>query len=219
MSSAADWHPIRVLLVDDHPVVRHGLRSLLAGHPDIEVIGDVADGAEVLPFLSSAAADVLLLDIKMQNQSGIEVARRVRRLHPQVKIIILTTYHDEDYLKEALEAGVHGFLLKSASHENLPDSIRAVMRDERLLSPALVSSVFVNYQKLAQEQARREAGLTAEELQMLAAVADGASNKEVAEKFFWSEATVKRKMQDVLEKLNASNRAQAIAEAIRRGWI
>ena len=213
------WQPIRVLIVDDHPVVRHGLRSLLTGHPDLEVVGEAEDGVQVIPFLSSHETDVVLLDIQMKGQSGIEVARRVRHSYPPVKIIILTTYDDESLLHEALEAGVHGYLLKSMSHESLPDSIRAVMRGERLLSPSLVSTVVSNYQKLAQEQARREVGLTSDELQVLAAIAEGAGNKDLAEQLFWSEATVKRRVQEILDKLGASNRAQAIAEAVRRGWI
>lgn len=211
--------PIRVLVVDDHPVVRHGLHSLLAGHPDIQVVGEAENGAEVIPFLEHHGTDVILLDIQMKGQSGIEVARRVRASFPSVKIIILTTFDDESLLHEALEAGVHGYLLKSVSHERLPDSIREVMGGEKLLSPTLVSTVVSKYQVLVQEQARREAGLTAEELQVLAAIAEGASHKELVEKFFWSEATVKRRIQEILEKMGASNRAQAIAEAVRRGWI
>ncbi len=211
--------PIRILIVDDHPVVRHGLRSLLAVHPDLTIVGEAESGAEVLPFLSGQQTDVVLMDIKMGGQNGIETARRVRRAYPQIKIIILTTYDDDSYLHEALEAGVHGYLLKSVSHEILPDSIRAVMNDQKLLTPSLVSSVVTNYQKLAQEQARREVGLTRKDLKTLNAIAEGASNRELAERFFWSEATAKRRVQEILEKLGSTNRAQAIAEAIRRGWI
>jgi DNA-binding NarL/FixJ family response regulator len=210
---------IRVLIVDDHPVVRHGLASLLAGHADLNVVGEAGDGSAVLPWLASHETDVILLDIQMKGQSGIEIARLVRRSHPEVKIIILTTFDDEGYLHDALEAGVDGYLLKSASHESLPDSIRAVMHGQRLLSPSLVDTVVQNYHKLAQEQARREAGLTVKELEILAEIANGASNKDVAQRFFWSEATVKRRVQEILEKIGAVNRTQAIAEAIRRGWI
>lgn len=212
-------HRIGVFIVDDHPVVRHGLRSLLAGHPDLEVVGEAGHGAEALSWLADHKADVVLLDIQMQGQGGLDVARRLRRTQPSLKIIILTTYDDESYLREALEAGVSGFLLKSASHESLPDSIRAVMRGEKLLSPALVSTVVAGYQQLAQDQAIREAGLTADEVQVLAAIAEGASNKDIAERFYWSEATAKRRVQDTLGKLGVSSRAQAIAEAARRGWI
>ncbi len=214
-----DWRPIRVLLVDDHPVVRHGLVNLLAGHPDIEVVGEAEDGTQVLPLIPDLKPDVLLLDIKMKGQSGIEAARRVRIAYPEVKIVILTTYNDEDYVHQALEAGVDGFLLKSVSHETLPDSIRAVMDGEKLISPSLVSNVVSNYQKLAQEHAKREAGLSPDDLQILSAIAEGAGNKDLAEKFFLSEATVKRRVQEILEKMGVTNRVQAIAEAMRRGWI
>ncbi|MFV2045304.1 MAG: response regulator [Anaerolineales bacterium] len=211
--------PIQILLVDDHPVVRHGLRSLLSGHLDLEVVGEAEDGAQVLPFLANHETDVVLLDIKMRDQNGIDIARRIRHSHPQIKVIILTTYDDESYLHQALEAGVHGFLLKSVSHETLPDAIRAVMGGEKLLSPSLISALVSNYQELAQEQARQEVGLTSMDLQLLEGIAAGANTKELAEKFFWSEATVKRKVQEILEKLGATNRPQAIAEAVRRGWI
>ncbi|MGD8752378.1 MAG: response regulator transcription factor [Anaerolineales bacterium] len=211
--------PIRVIIVDDHPVVRHGLRSLLTGQPDIEVVAEAEDGAEVLPSLAKTKTDVLLLDIKMKGQTGIDVARRVRQSYPDIKVIILTTYDDESYLHQALEAGVHGFLLKSVSHETLPDSIRAVMQGEHLLSPSLVSSVVTEYQKLAQEHAKREAGLSEEDLQILNAIAEGESTKDLAERFYLSEATVKRRVQEILVNIGATNRAQAIAEAVRRGWI
>ena len=213
------WEPIRILIVDDHPVVRHGLRNLLTIHPDFEVVGEAEDGAQVFPLLAKHKTDVILLDIQMRDQSGIDVARRVLQSHPEAKIIILTTYDDEIYLEQALEAGVHGFLLKSVSHETLPDSIRAVMQGEKLLSPSLVSKVMTNYQKLAHEQAKREAGLSPDDLRVLNLIADGANNRQIAEELFWSEATVKRRVQEILEKLAVSNRAQAIAEAVRRGWI
>jgi two-component system, NarL family, response regulator DevR len=210
---------IRILIVDDHPVVRHGLESLLAGHPDLVVVGTAEDGAQVLPLLAGQPVDVILLDIQMRGQSGIDVARRVRQSHPHVKIIILTTYDDESYLHQALAAGVDGYLLKSASHKTLPDSIRAVSRGDKLLSSSLVSSVVTEFQRLAEEHARREAGLTADDLKILRAIADGAGNKEIAGQLFISEATLKRRVQEILEKLGAGNRAQAIAEAMRQGWI
>lgn len=214
-----DWRPIRVLIVDDHPVVRHGLNNLLSGHADIEVVGEAEDGTQVLLLIPDLKPDVILLDIKLKGQNGIEAARRVRNTYPQVKILILTTYDDEEYVHEALQVGVEGFLLKSVSHETLPDSIRAVKRGEKLLSPPLISNVVTNYSKLAQEHAKRESGLTDEDLQILNSIAEGATNKDLAEQFYLSEATIKRRIQEILEKMGVNNRAQAIAEAIRRGWI
>ncbi len=210
---------IRILVVDDHPVVRQGLRSLLGVHPDLEIVGEAEDGSQVLPLLAERKVDVILLDIQMKEQGGITVARRIRSSYPDIKVVLLTTYDDESLLREAMEAGVHGYLLKSVSHETLPDAIRAVMRGEKLLSPNLVSSMVEQYQKLAQSQAQKDAGLTPDELQVLAAIANGASNKDLAEQFFWSEATVKRRVQDIVEKMGVSNRTQAIAEALRKGWI
>ncbi len=211
--------PIRLLIVDDHPVVRQGLRSLLGAHPDLDIVAEAEDGAQVLPLLANHQVDVLLLDIQMKDQGGIMVARRVRSSYPEIKVVLLTTYDDESLLREAMEAGVHGYLLKSVSHETLPDAIRAVMRGEKLLSPGLVSSMVDQYQKLAQSQAQKDAGLTPDELRVLAAIAEGAGNKDLAEKFFWSEATVKRRVQEIVEKMGVSNRTQAIAEALRKGWI
>lgn len=219
MNNSNDWEPIRILIVDDHPVVRHGLRNLLSIHPDFEIVGEAEDGAQVFPLLAANKTDLILLDIQMKGQGGIEVARRVLQSYPQVKIILLTTYDDEIYLEQGLEAGVHGFLLKSVSHETLPDSIRAVMRGEKLLSPSLVSKVVTNYQKLAHDHAKREAGLTDDDLKILNRIAEGANNKSIAEEMFWSEATVKRRVQEILEKMAVTNRSQAIAEAVRRGWI
>jgi DNA-binding NarL/FixJ family response regulator len=210
---------IRILIVDDHPVVRHGLRSLLAGHPDLLVVGEAEDGAQVLPWLRSYEADVILLDIQMKGRNGIEVARRVRRSRPEIKVIVLTTFDEESYLHDALEAGVHGYLLKSVSHESLPEAIRAVMRGEQQLSPSLVSNVVANYRELARKQAQREAGLTQQDLDILSAIAEGATNKDIAVQFFWSDATAKRRVQEILGKLGASSRVHAIAEALRRGWI
>ena len=214
-----DQNEIRVMIVDDHPVVRHGLRSLLEKQPDILVVGEAESGSQVIPMLEECAPDLLLLDIKMEGLDGVEVARRVRRSDPQIKLIILTTYNDEEYLHAALEAGVDGFLLKSVSHEILPDAIRKVMAGEKMLSEGLMTTVLTSYQAMAAEQARQLAGLRTKDLELLAAIAEGASTQVIAKRFYWSVATTKRRIQEVLEKLGASNRAQAIAEAVRRGWI
>ena len=211
--------PIRVFLVDDHPVVRQGIRSLLSSFSDIQVVGEADSSFVVASQMEPAQPDVLLLDIRLGGANGIEVARKLRREQPSVKIIILTTYDDAEYLQQALAADVHGYLLKSASHEQLAEAIRAVHRGERLLSPPLVSKVMEQFGHLARIRSREESGLSDQELQVLREIANGANNRQIAERLFWSEATVKRKIQDIIEKLGVSNRAQAIAEAIRNGWI
>jgi DNA-binding NarL/FixJ family response regulator len=210
---------VRVLIVDDHPVVRQGVRSVLANHSDIEVVGEADGAASLFASLTSLKPDVVLLDIRMPGQSGIEITQRLKREHPEVKVILLSTYDDEEFLFGALRAGAEGYLLKSASNEVLAASIRQVGRGERLLSPTLVSKVMREFQDLAKEKTRTDSGLTDQELQVLQMIAEGATNKEIAEKLFWSEVTVKRKVQDILEKMGVANRAQAVAEAGKRGLL
>jgi DNA-binding NarL/FixJ family response regulator len=212
-------NPIQVLIVDDHHIVRQGVRSVLAIHADLHVIGE-ADGAPSLfAFLETARPNVILLDIRMPGQNGIEVTQRLKRDFADIKVIILTTYEDDEFLFGALRAGADGYLLKSASPQVLADAIRQVARGERLLSSALVSKLMREFQELAQDKTRAESGLTDQELTVLRMIAAGATNKDIAEKVFWSEVTVKRKVQDILEKMGVANRAQAVAEAAKRGLL
>lgn len=210
---------IRVMIVDDHPIVRQGVRSVLANHADIQVVGEADSAATLFAIVDSLKPDVILLDIRMPGQSGIEVTQRLKRDYPNLRVIILTTYDDDEYLFGALRAGAEGYMLKSASQESLADSIRQVARGERLLSPDLVGKIMREFRNLANDKARAESGLTDQELQVLRMIAAGATNKEIAEKLYWSEVTVKRKVQDILEKMGVANRAQAVAEAGKRGLL
>jgi DNA-binding NarL/FixJ family response regulator len=210
---------IRVMIVDDHPIVRQGVRGVLANHPDIQVVGEADNAATLFAIVDSLKPDVILLDIRMPGQSGIEVTQRLKRDYPNIRVIILTTYDDDEYLFGALRAGAEGYMLKSASQESLADSIRQVARGERLLSPDLVGKIMREFRNLANDKARAESGLTDQELQVLRMIAAGATNKEIAEKLYWSEVTVKRKVQDILEKMGVANRAQAVAEAGKRGLL
>jgi DNA-binding NarL/FixJ family response regulator len=214
-----EMNKIRILIVDDHPVVRQGLRTFFSKCPDLEVAGEAADGLALLDQVAAARPDVVLLDIRMPGMSGIEVARHLRREHPDVKVILLTTYEDEEYLFGALRVGAHAYLLKSASHDMLASAIRSVYAGERLLSPPLVDKVLNRFEELARAKAQQDSGLTEQEAQILRAMESGASNKEIADQLFWSEITVKRKVQDIFEKLGVDNRVKAVAEAIRRGLI
>ncbi len=211
--------PIRVLLVDDHPIVRQGVRSVLALHPDIAVVGEADSAPALFAALAVEPADVVLLDVRLPGLNGIEITQRLKRERPEVKIILLTTYEDEEYLFGALRAGAEGYLLKSASPEALASAIRQVAAGERLLSPALVGKVMREFGQLARAQAQAEVGLSAQEIEVLRLIAAGATNREIADRLYWSEATVKRKIQDILEKLGVANRPQAVAEATRRGLL
>ncbi|MFQ5856648.1 MAG: response regulator [Anaerolineae bacterium] len=210
---------IRILIADDHPIVRQGLRSLLTQYDDLEVAGEAGTGPAVLEHASRLQPDVILLDVRMAGANGIEIARQLRQEHPEIRIIILTTYDDEEYLFGALQVGAQAYLLKDISLDTLPTAIRAVHQGERLLSPLLVDKVLREFQNLTTEKLRRDAGLSDEELRILRAMARGATNKEIAEEFFWSEVTVKKKVQEILAKLEAENRTQAVAKAIRQGLI
>jgi DNA-binding NarL/FixJ family response regulator len=210
---------VRVLIVDDHPIVRQGVRSVLSNHADIDVVGEADSAPSLFASLASIKPDVILLDIRMPGQNGIEITQRLKREYPEIKVILLSTYDDEEFLFGALRAGAEGYLLKSASNEVLASSIRQVGRGERLLSPALVGKVMREFQDLAKEKTRVDSGLSDQELQVLRMIADGSTNKEIAEKLYWSEVTVKRKVQDILEKMGVANRAQAVAEAGRRGLL
>jgi DNA-binding NarL/FixJ family response regulator len=210
---------IRVMLIDDHPMVRHGLRTLLAQYPDIEVVGECDGGPATLDTLIQISPQVVLLDIRLPGASGIELARQIRRAGSEARIIILTSYDDDGYLIEAAHAGVYGYLLKSASAEVLAEAIRAVHAGQRQLSPDLAGKALEQLESLSRLQAQAEAGVSDLELQLLRLIVDGASIQEMSQSLYLSDRTVKRKIQDLLTKFNASSRAQAVAEAFRRGLL
>lgn len=211
--------PIRVLIVDDHPVVRQGVRNVLAYHADIHVVGEAENAASLFRDLDSISPDLILLDLRMPGASGIEIARRLKHQYDWIKIIILTTYDDEESLAGAITAGAEGYLLKSASPSLLADAIRRVAEGERLISPSLVDGMLREFQEMSQVQDSQRYGLTDRELEVLSLIANGSTNREIGQAMFISEATAKRKVQEILEKLGASNRAQAAAEAARRGLV
>ena len=209
----------RVLVVDDHLVVRQGLRSLLSQYPDIEVVGEADGGPAALKLTTDLQPDVVLLDIRMAGPSGLEVAGQLRRSGAGARIIILTSHDDEAYLMEAAQAGVHGYLLKSTSAELLAEAIRAVHAGEHRLSPALMSTALEQLEALSRAHAQAESGLSDQELQLLHLLAEGAGTQDMARAMYLSERTVKRKIQDILAKLGAASRAHAVAEAFKRGLL
>lgn len=210
---------IRVFIVDDHPVVRQGVANVLAYYSDIEVVGEAENAAGLFTRMEQAKPDIILLDIRMPGPSGIEITRRLKRDWPEIKVIILTTYDDDEYLVGALQAGAEGYLLKSASPAVLASAIRRVGMGERLLSPSLVDRVMREFQEMAQDKTLSEFNLNEEDVEILSLMADGATNREIAAKLFISTVTAKRRVQEILEKMGASNRTQAAAEAARRGII
>ncbi len=211
--------PIRVIIVDDHPIVRQGVRSLLGAFSDIAVVGEADSPTTVEEQIAALGPDIILLDVRLGQYDGIQIARNLRRTHPNCRVIILTTYDDDDYLFGALEAGAHAYLLKDVSLDELPASIRAVHAGKRLLSPLLMDRVLEEFHHLAAEKVAEAHGVSAEDQELLRFMADGLTNREIAEKLNYSEATVKKRVQEVLERLGVANRTQAVALTIRQGLI
>ncbi|HVA89323.1 MAG TPA: response regulator transcription factor [Chloroflexota bacterium] len=211
--------PIRVLVVDDHPIVRQGVRSLLATYTDIQIVAEAATPAAALAAARQFQPDVVLLDIRLPGMTGIEVTRQLAQCTPTARVIMLTNYEDDDYLIGALQAGAHGYLLKSVSDEMLVWTIRAVYRGQRLISPDLMDRVLDQFAEFRRVQLQRELDLDDEEVRVLRLVAGGASNEAIGRDLNWSQSSVKRKVQHIFYKLGVTTRAQAAAEAVRRGVV
>ncbi len=210
---------IRVLIVDDHPALRRGLKSLLSSYPDIQIVGEAGDGASAIQAVSQFSPDIVLLDIQMPELNGVEVAQRLRRVAPAAKIIALTAYDNEEYVLSAIQAGASAYLLKSTSDETVIEAIRQVHQGKHLIGPSLMDPVLKEFQSLARAHMQQETGLIEQDLLVLKLIAEGATNQEIAKATHWSERTVKREIERIMTKLGARNRAQAVAEAIKRGLV
>ena len=219
MTENLGMDPIRVLIVDDHPIVRRGLRSLLSSYPDIEIVGEAEDGTEALHAVQDLSPHVILLDIQMAGANGIEIMSRILHSAPQTKIIILTAYDNDEYILGAFQAGAYAYLLKNSLDETVVETIRLVQQGRRLLSPSLTDQVLRQFHVLAQAHASREHELSQDDLQVLGLMANGATTEEMAREIHWSESTVKRKVEEISAKLGARNRTQAVAIALKEGLI
>jgi DNA-binding NarL/FixJ family response regulator len=210
---------ISVLLVDDHPVVVEGLRKVLATAGDLSIAGEAHDAAGAIEQAKVLKPDVILLDLRMPGASGVQAVRRLRETESRSAVIILTSYGDQAYVRQALEAGADGYLLKSTPPEQLITSIRNAARGRRQLSPELLDSVLGDLAGLAREQTKRDADLSTEDREILKKAAEGATNREIGNALGRSEIAIKKRLQVIFAKLGAVDRAHAVAEAIRRGLI
>jgi DNA-binding NarL/FixJ family response regulator len=207
---------IRILLVDDHEVVRMGLRTLLARYPQFDVVGDAADAVEAIEKAAYCQPDIVVMDVRLPGMSGIEATEEIISKHPNVKIIMLTSYADDDLLFDAIAAGAVGYVLKQIGGEDLVRALETVSRGDSMLDPAVTQRVF----QRVRENARRAedetfASLTDQELNILALITEGLTNKEIANEIFLSEKTVRNYVSSILNKLNLSSRAEAAAYAVR----
>ncbi|HRW08185.1 MAG TPA: response regulator transcription factor [Caldilineaceae bacterium] len=211
---------IKIMLVEDHPVVRQGVKSLLSHDTDIDIVAEADTLQSALEQLTSVTPHIILLDLRLGKEHGINVARYVKQKGVKCRIIVLTTYDEEDDIWSALEAGAFAYLLKDISLGELPEVIRRVYAGKRYLSPDLMDQVLRDIQhRLNDAQSDFVANFADEECMLLSYMADGMTNREIAEKLSYSEITVKKRVQDLLNKMNVANRTQAVALAIRRSLI
>ena len=203
---------ISVLVVDDHPVFRDGLRQLLADSGEFVVVAEAADGLEALAHVQRHAVDVVLMDLHMPRMDGVTAIARLRELAPETNVLVLSTYDTEADVLPAIEAGAVGYLLKDAARPELLDAVRAAARGESVLSPSVARRVLGRVREPAELLKPRE-------VELLRLVAEGATNREAAARLLVSEATVKAYLLRIYDRLGARDRASAVAEAYRRGLL
>lgn len=206
---------INILLVDDHQVVREGLRRMLELESDLNVVGEAANADEALPKVESLSPEIILMDIKLGGIDGIELTRRLRETHPLTSVIMLTLY--DEYLTQAIEAGAAGYLLKDIKREELVRAIRSVKQGRYPLALSLTRD-HLNELTYSTDS-RRRFSLSDRELSILRLVADGVTTSEIADKVFLSQASVKRSISLIFEKLGVRNRSEAVSEAYKRKLI
>ncbi|MER3544522.1 MAG: DNA-binding response regulator [Chloroflexota bacterium] len=211
---------IRVLLVDDHAVVRTGLRMLLESEPEMEIAGEAGTAQEALALVTKLTPDVVLMDIGLPDLSGIDATQEIKRRAPQAAVVALTIYEDEEYFFKMLQAGASGYVPKRAAPEELLTAIRTAAAGEVYLYPSLAKLLVQDYLTRKREAATPAAGeLTEREEEILAYLADGASNQEIAEILMISPKTVARHRENIMRKLNLHSQAELVKYAIRKGII
>lgn len=209
---------IRILIADDHPVVREGLISMIRGEDDFEVVGEASNGLEAVEQTRIIKPDVVLMDLRMPELDGVEAIRQIIATNPDIKFIILTTFNDDEYIFKGIEVGARAYLLKDAPREDLFKAIRAVNRGESLIQPVVASKVLERFAELSRQSQSPET-LTEREVEVLNLIAKGSANKEIATSLNISNSTVKTHIASIFQKLGANDRTEAVTQAIRRGII
>lgn len=217
---------VKVVLVDDHPVVREGLRTILSTTPDIEVVAEAGDGLEALEKVKEYRPQVVLMDLRMPNLNGIEATRRIKSQLPSTSVIVLTIYDNDAYVVDAVRAGAGGYLLKDASKELLIHTIRAVNSGGMLIKTSLLREAMLSLSDAAGDRLKEKPGdstaldeLTPREREVLRLVIRGRSNKEIGQALIISEDTAKKHVQTIMLKLGVSDRTQAAVKAVRAGLV
>lgn len=212
---------IKVVVADDHAIVREGVRMILAREQDIVVVGEAGDGQQALDLVASLRPHVVIMDISMPGMGGIEATQRVKANHPEVQVLALTMHEDETYVFQLLRAGAAGYVLKRAAAQDLVQAVRAAAKGEAFLYPSIARKVVEDYLKRVEsgEERERYDGLTTREKEILTLIAQGLSNQQIAEKLYISIKTVQTHRAHILEKLGLHDRTELVRYAIRKGLI
>jgi two-component system NarL family response regulator len=212
-----------VLIVDDHRVVREGLSAILQSKENIQVLGEAQDGQEAVEKARSLLPDVILMDVSMPKMTGVEATRIIKREFPHIGIIALTMYEEQQYIFDLVRGGATGYLLKDSDSDQIVKAIQSVYRGESLIHPSVASKILAEFSLLAQKKGKKsgwvEHDLTEREITVLRLVADGKTNKEIANNLDLSEKTVKNHVRNIFHKLQVYDRTQAAILAIRKGLI
>ncbi|TCS83340.1 response regulator [Tepidibacillus fermentans] len=224
---------IRILIADDHQLFREGIKRIINLEEDMEVIAECSDGQGILNQYHGVTLDVILMDINMPNMNGVEATRKVKEIFPKSKVIILSIHDDEGYVFETLRAGASGYLLKDMEAETLIQAIRSVAKGNAYIHPQVTGKVIEEYRRLSNKElhgSQHESVfidksldwrliLTPREIEVLQLLAEGNSNRQIGEKLFISEKTVKNHVSSILQKMNVQDRTQAVITAIKNGWV
>lgn len=215
---------IKILICDDQSLFREALRTLLGSYSDLSVVGEASNGEEAIRMVSSKTPDIVLMDLRMPIMDGVEATRRIVQIAKEAKVIVLTTFDDDETVFEGLRAGAVGYLLKDVSSEKLVEAIRAANKGEYFLLPSITAKVVSEFSRISKPLAKKldmelVDPLSPREIEILRIVASGASNKEIAEMLFISEGTVKNHLSSILSKLGVRDRMQAILKAKELGII
>ena len=214
---------IKVLIADDHRVVREGLMAILKTKENIEVVGEAQDGQDAIQKVRTLEPDVILMDVSMPRMGGVEATRQIKREFPHIGIIALTMYDEQQYIFDLVRAGATGYLLKDSESSQIVEAIRAIHRGESLIHPSVASKILAEFSLLAQKKGKKASwehhDLTEREVTVLRLVADGKTNKEIANNLDLSEKTVKNHVRNIFHKLQVYDRTQAAILGIRKGII